>query len=193
LLSGSLSTPSAKQAFVPAVDGDLEIIATTTLSSTSSSISFTSGGVWSAYKHLRMIMYMKDNRGQYNDAASIYINNQTTSTEYRNQNMEFDMRNNSTWYGAGGDGSMFVSVPGATASYYFAAGVVDFYDINSTRDKQYWAMSAFAQGGTASGQNNFSSGFGVLEQGNAVTSIQITLGSASFVAGTQISLYGIRG
>jgi hypothetical protein len=175
------------------VNADYKIISTTTLTGTQASVSFSSNGAWTAYKHLRLVVHVKSNRGQYNDAASIWINNDQVSSEYRTQQMEFDMRNNNTWYGAGGDGTMIVSVPGSTSANYFGVGWIDFFDINGNTDKQIYAQSAFAQGGTASGQNNCSAGFGVRENSGAVTSFSVTLGASSFVAGTTMSLYGIRG
>lgn len=167
-------------------------IATTTLTSNQSEITFTSGGSWTAYKHLQIRMTGKTNRAAVNDGCAIYFNGDTTSTNYYTQNHEFDMRNNNTWYGAAGAGWTGFALPGNTYADYMGVGYCDIYDINSSHNKSGYIIGGFMQGGTASGQNNVTGGVSQWLNNNPITSITLSAPNL-FVAGTKVSLYGVKG
>lgn len=175
------------------VTTSFESIATTTLTSTQTDITFSSSGVWAGYKHLHMRFTGKTARTSGpNDGLAVYFNGDTTAANYYNQSWEFDMRNNNTWYGAAGNGGLSIGVPGNTIANYMGIGYFDIYDINSSHAKNGYSVGGFIQGGTASGQNN---GAGVMANWlntAAVTSVTVSA-SNGFLSGTRVSLYGIKG
>ena len=190
--NGDSAASSASNTVVIGSTTAFDSIATTTLSSNQTDITFTSGGAWTAYKHLQIRITGKTNRAAVNDGCAIYFNGDTTSSNYYTQNHEFDMRNNNTWYGAAGAGWTGFSLPGNTYASYMGVGYCDIYDINSSHNKNGYAISGFMQGGTASGQNNVTGGVSQWLNNSAITSI--TLSAANlFAAGTRVSLYGIKG
>lgn len=188
LLSGSLTTPSAKQAFIE--PNSFESIATYTLSSSQTSITFSS--IPQTYTHLQLrgIVRFAGNDGGF----GAYLNNDTTTSNYRSRQMA------GAGSSVGSGGAMqdsFVGWTIATSSMtsgVFTAMIFDFLDYSSsTKNKTMRIFSGHDNNG--SGQIRFSS---VLwKNTSAVSTIKLDStnqgSTSSFAQHTTFALYGIKG
>ena len=164
LLSGTLTTPSAKQAFEPA---SLFTIST----STGSASSFTLSSIPQTYRHLQLRMRLKNARtdapysGSASSGATSLFNGQTlgtgayvTSTSvYSYHIIDIFEYSNTNYY--------------TTACYY--GGYVDNGSGYSIKSNGHCHTSAW-------------------HNTSAVTSIAITSDNPNFDSGTHIALYGIK-
>ena len=163
-----------------------DLLETTTLTSSTSSVTFSGLGSYSGYKHLQIRAVARDNRSN------------TASLSY------FRFNGATTGYGLGhvlyGDGASVVSGQVGASSYIdtfstftgstattgsFGVAVLDILDFSDT--SKYTTTRLL--GGTNT-QINLKSG--LYMDTAAVTSIAFT-STTSFVSGSRFSLYGIKG
>jgi hypothetical protein len=167
-----------------------DLLETTTLTSTTSSVTFSGLGAYSDYKHLQIRMLARSNRGSADLDMRCRINGDTGS--------------NYTWHGIRGlTGSALGQNGTSNTSYHlgkfpgntgdgdvFGAFVSDILDFSSSNK----ATTIKTVGGVANNnfmQNSFYTG--LYNSTSAVTSIQFFGEADSFLAGSTFSLYGVRG
>ena len=191
LLSGSLTTPSAKGAFV---GSSYESIATVTVGSGgSSTITFSS--IPSTYTHLQIRALARTNR---NTSAGDYYAVQFNSDTGANYIIGHQLYANGTTAGSffnGASGNQFyierIPALNSTASV-FGGTVIDILDYrNTNKYKTTRALCGWDNNGT-NGEIHLASGAWMST--NAITSIAITSGTLNnFVQYSHFALYGIKG
>jgi hypothetical protein len=169
-----------------------ELISSTILSSSQSSISFSS--IVGTYKHLQLRYVARTDRGGAFD-ISLYRLNNDTGANYAFHQLYGDPYSSSV-VSANGSGATSMNLgftAGGTYTNEFSPGVIDILDYASTaKNKTIRALHGNISSGASSQRLYLSSGLWVSTA--AVTSIQITSNySANFVAGSRFSLYGIKG
>ncbi len=179
-LIGSFPTP---------VTSSFESIASQTLSSSTSTISFTS--IPSTYKTLQLRVLGRTDRGSNDDFVNIRFNS--------------DSGSNYTYHIMRGDGSSVLVAPGTSqasidapwiaassaSANIFGTFITDIHDYASTsKNKTTRTISGYDLNG--SGSLRFSSGLWLNTA--AITSITLIPGiGTNFVSGSVFSLYGIKG
>jgi len=173
-----------------AVSASYESIATVTTSASQSTLSFTS--IPSTFKHLQLRIHARSNRASNDTSVRIRFNSDTASN-YNNHRL---YGNGAT---ANADGVandtrvvlLTVNAAGApTASY--SPYVVDIVDYASTT--KFKTMRSIG----GKNNNDASDGYLFIQSGawrstSAITSIELTDVISTFVDGSVISLYGIKG
>jgi len=171
--------------------GDFELIASTILTSSESSITFGNLNQWSStYKHLQ-IRYLS--RESSTGANTFMRLNNDSGNNYSEHQLYGDGS------GIGSTATSSVNKPyiGSLASSsdptgVFAAGVVDLLDPFSTsKNKTVRTFSGNSPGATAS-RYIFLRSFAYYSTAS-LTSITVLAQSADFVTGSRFSLYGIKG
>jgi hypothetical protein len=186
---GILSAAGAGGA--PFIDSDYELISSTILGSSSSSISFSSLGTYSStYKHLQIRAVMR------NDVAATGVSGVWTR-------FNGDTAGNYAWHILYGTGSSVASTAGAGQGYAltgltaqnsmtassFSAVVIDYLDVFSTTKNK--TTRAFT--GNVANETRIDLHSGHWRSTASVTSIELSLGGSSFITGSRFSLYGIKG
>jgi len=172
--------------FIPV--GDYELIATSLLTGTQSSVVFDVSSLGSTYKHLQIRGGAKTDRADAGDDLSIRFN-ADTGTNYSNHILLGGLDSVPSAFGGGS--SAFIPVingaAGNSASTTTAGAVIDILDaFSSTKNT---TVRAFSGNGVIV---SFSSG----AYFNTASLTSITLGSryaTNLVATSRLSLYGIRG
>ena len=172
-----------------------ELISTTILGSTTSTVTFDTTGLGSTYRHLQMRAVTRTNRSNYEvDGLSIRFNGDSGN------NYSFHVLYNATtesYFNAGNQSIIWVpSTAGNTApSNVFGPAVIDFFDaFSTTKNKTIRTLCGLNAGGTGLVLNRIHLDSGTWYNTAAITSISITATeSTGFVAGNRFSLYGIRG
>ena len=184
LLSGSLSTPSAKGTFTAYTEAFNSIASATGGSST---ITFSS--IPSTYKHLQVRGLIKasaiDNgtpRVWFNGVTSALYTNHTVYSNHETIGIE--------------NGNDLESIYMALATQRtdtFAPFILDIYDYASTsKGKTVQYITGFTNNTTTGARVTF--GSGAFRSNDAITSITFTVQqAANFDSATQMSLYGIKG
>jgi hypothetical protein len=183
LLSGSLSTPSAKQAFVE--PGNFVSIASETLTGNQAYIEFSS--IPSTYKHLVLRMNVRNTVS--NEVMQYSFNGDTTNSNYRSSGT-FRGGGNATAYWAPDTRYIQRSTGPSEPAGFFGANVSTIIDYaRTTKTKIMLAETA----GALDGAGNYAMFATSSEWKNtaAIHTIRIQPISGSFVANTVISLYGI--
>lgn len=186
LLSGSLSTPSAKQAFVD--PASFESISTTTLASNQASITLSS--IPQTYKHLQIRCMIRSSRSG-EDYPLIAINGggiQSTRHSFTGQG-------STTGGGAGGLATAPDYGTMASATYgssYFSPLIIDILDYtNATTKYRTLKIHNGFMGGGGSGRIEFQGAY--FNTQNAISSITLTTYyGQNYVSGTTVALYGLK-
>ena len=190
--NGDSAASSASNTITANIPSDYEAIATYNADGTTGSVIFNSNGVWANYKHLQLRWVAKTTRSAPNDSIIVQLNGDTGSN-YLRQEVEWDHTNNQFYPLTGTSTGMVGGAPAATYANYFGTGYANIYDVNSTKNKPFYITGCFAQGGTASGQNNWTIDNGSYTGStSAITSIRVFCG-ANWAPNTKIALYGIKG
>lgn len=170
--------------------GAYDLLETTVLSTTSSSVTFSSLGSYaSTYKHLQIRATMRAN-GTTLTTFRIRLNGDTGSN-YASHRL---LGNGSTVTSSASTSSvaMFLGnrLPGDSTANSFTASVIDILDFgSSSKNTTIRNLSGFSDG--VNGHNIvLSSGF--WNNTAAVTSIEVSSASDSFVSGSRFSLYGVK-
>lgn len=193
LLSGTLTTPSAKQAFEPA---SLFTIST----STGSASSFTLSSIPQTYRHLQLRMRLKNAR---TDApySGVYVRlNADSGANYSYSGIDWDSRAGAPFGSASsGATSLFNGQTLGTGAYVTSTSVYSYHiiDIFEYSNTNYYTTACYYGGYVDNG-----SGYSIKSNGHchtsawhntaAVTSIAITTDNPNFDSGTHIALYGIK-
>ncbi len=185
-LSGSLTTPGAKQAFVDD-SNSFESIQTITLGSTAGSVDFYS--IPQTYKHLQLRIL---SAGDANTNVRLRFNNDS-GTNYSHHGLQAGTGYGSsvyTNYNTSQTSIMLFDQQGGGATY-FNATICDINEYSSTVKNKMTA----AQSGIQPNSNNFFLYFqsGLWRSTSAVTQITLYPFTNSFRAGSTFALYGIQG
>ena len=187
-ISGHLTPPWSPE-------GAYDSLASTTLSSTTSTITFS--GIPSGYKHLQLRWIAQTNRGTYGfddlwvrfngDSSALY----STHILYGNGASAATGADSSATY------TNIINSAGTTTSgSWWGTAILDVLDYgSSSKFKTMRALNGIDLNGNAigglNGRVNLASGS--YQSLNPVTSITITSGaSASFLSNTSFALYGIK-
>ena len=168
--------------------GDFELISTTILPSTQSSVVFDVSSYASTYKHLQIRMVARTDRsGSSNDSALLRINGDTGS----NYRSHFMYGNGTSVFSADSatTGILAFRLPGATSTASsFGAIVLDILDpYSTTKNKTVRYL-----GGSTSLAEIFI-GSGARFNTETTNTISLTGGVGSFISGSRFSIYGIKG
>ena len=183
LLSGSLSTPSAKQAFVEP-DG-AELLATQSVAGVST-ITFSNLNTYSAYDHLEIHAALSTTSGVYNrmrfnnDSSSMYNAKGTIATSGGASNNDYPS-------GALNEAPLPRNADQATSANSFTCFIAYFN--STTQNKGYLSYG----GGfhyIATNEPYVENMSGSWGRTDAITSITIFMNSGTWLTGSKISLYG---
>ena len=188
LLSGSLSTPSAKQVYEPVV---FESISSQTLLSDTTTITFSS--IPQTYSFLQLRILSRSTRTATTANLNIQINSDTGSV-YSFHELSSDGATASTSAAAAGgvtSANIGRSTGTTSTASCFAMSIIDIHDYaSSTKNKTIRNFYGYDANG--SGMVGLRS---VLYDGTtAVSAFSLTSASASnFLTGSVFALYGIKG
>jgi hypothetical protein len=170
-----------------------ESIATVTLGSSQSTISFSS--IPSTYKHLQIRFIARCSRSDYTAAAVYARFNSDSGSNYSGHYLGGNGSNAFAYGGANYNFAPAGLAAGTNVSAnIFSGGVIDLLDYqNTNKYKTVRSVAGFNYNTTGSGDEiNLQSGS--WRNTAAVTSIDFTLEtSANFLANSQFALYGIKG
>jgi len=168
---------------------DYELISTTVLGSTTSSVTFSGLGTSAAaYKHLQLRITSRDNRSLANDNFyNLTFNSDTTYTNYRSHELSGNGSSVSSAndYGAGMYAIVGGSVANSGTANAFGASIVDILDWQGTKNKTIRALNGIP-------------GYIIMYSSlwmstAAITTMTLTPNaSASFISGSRFSLYGLK-
>jgi hypothetical protein len=189
LTTGSITLPSARGAFT---DGQFESIATTTLSSSNTVITFSN--IPQTYYALRLSGITRyDNNGI--SQLAVFQFNGDTGSNYNYWVMRGEGHTGSvTGGGAVNQTSIpYPHGPGSTASSNnFSAFILDIVDYTLTsKYKSTKMLNGFATNGGSEEQLHMTTG--LWKSTSAITSISFSCSSQNMVANTTIALYGLKG
>lgn len=169
-----------------------ELISSTTLNATTTTVSFAS--IPSGYKHLQVRVTSRSTSASTNASYRLSFNSDTTSGNYTSHLLYADGSTVGSTQVAGAAGMVFTStMPGANATTNaFGAAIFDILDFASTtKNKTVRAFTGWYQA--------VSSPFGYVQLDSglwmstaAITSISFNTNN-DYVSGSRFSLYGIRG
>jgi hypothetical protein len=175
------------EAFVP---GSFELITTTVLNSAQSSIVFDVSPYNSTYKHLQIRYTARSSRSATADNLGVRFNGITTNS-YSHHRLTGD-GSNAVPYTATSTNTMLgdgTTAANATANA-FSAGVIDILDpYSTTKNKVIKVFSGY----TVSGDSFVEIVGGAFYSTDPLESVEIVALSANLVAGTRMSIYGIKG
>ena len=166
-------------------------IATTTLATTATTVTFSS--IPSTYTHLQLRILARSNRGAGSGAQLTYQFNSDTGTNYDDHYLSGDGATAT----AGNDGTSQTYIWGtlipvaSTTANAFGVSVVDILDYaNTNKNKTTRGLGGFDSNG--GGWIYLNSG--LWRSTTAINSISIICSaSASFIANSSFALYGIKG
>lgn len=184
---GFFATAGATQA------GSFDLLETQVLGSTSASVTFSSLGSYSNYKHLQIRVVARSTQSQEYAGISMTFNGDTAS--------------NYSWHTLKGDSSSVTAaglanetavrsyqfeLPGASITADVFGGliydVLDAFDTSKNKTVRWLG----GRGPVNTGDRQMVLGSGSWRNTNAITSILLTP-TGSFVAGSRFSLYGVKG
>jgi len=173
-ISGHLFAPS----------GAYDSIATTTLGTAASSVTFSS--IPSTYTHLQ-VRALTSNARYATSSAALYLNSDTTAANYRNHYL-FGSGSSAA---AGTDGnSAGNGVMGNAMSTGPAVWVIDLLDYaNTNKNKTIRLLNGY----DANGSGYVWYGSNLWMNTAAVNTFTITAGVGSFAQYSQFALYGVKG
>ena len=173
----------------PRVTNSYQSIATTTLSSAASSITFTS--IPSTYTHLQVRYMARGTLADVNIDIYCWINGDTTQSKYSRHYL----RGNGASATASGSAASTTAIAGtataanSTASM-FGVGVIDILDYTNT-NKYKTTRSLSGEDQNGSGNLWFFSN--LFMDSSTVSSLTIAPQSANFATYSSFALYGIKG
>jgi hypothetical protein len=197
LLSGSLSTPSAKQAFV--LPEDFEVISSYTVSG-SSTTTITFSSIPQTYKNLFISAITRGSDNSPSGAPNVRMNGYSGASDYMSYYLVTQDQNNQAAVAHGGNASyMFfpvhqVSSGSMVQSDYFSPSRIYIPDYTNTSTfKNIFSQTGFwnTSGSGTESQTRFN--VSTMKKTDAVTEISFSVGSPIyFVAKSRITLYGIK-
>jgi hypothetical protein len=189
---GDSAYSAASNSVTPVQPTAFESIATVTLSSAASDITFTS--IPGTYRHLQIRGIARDeNTGSLTNQPLAIEFNSDTGANYTIHNL---LGNGSTASADGNTGQNYSLIQRATVSSgssntnIYGVSITDIHDYAST--SKYKTMRAFG-GGDMNGSGLVALSSGLWLSTSAITSIKIYRLGYNLSSGTQFALYGIKG
>lgn len=170
--------------------GDYESIATTTLTTTASSITFSS--IPSTYTHLQVRMIQRDNQVGFADGAKLQFNSDT-GANYSYHILRGDGSTAQAYNGASQTNILLTfDLAGALASAnVFGAAVIDILDYANTN--KYKTVRSLS-GRDNNGDGGVALDSGLWQSSSAITSLTIFPQNGTLLSQySQYALYGIKG
>ena len=170
--------------------GAFDLLETTTLTSSASSVTFSGLDAYSDYKHLQIRHISRLDTAFSGGTVFFNLNGDTGSNYARHFILGSGSSVTVTAQSSVVYGDAANSVGGAEATSIFGGAVLDILDFSSTSKN----TTTRALGGVA-GSSYYSIKLvsSLWNNTSAVTSINLnTLGSGNFVAGSRFSLYGVK-
>lgn len=170
--------------------GAFDLLETTVLGSSASSVTFSSLSSYSAYKHLQIRYSARSDRPAGFDSLVVTLNGDTGA----NYSYHFLEGNASSVVSGASTGNNFMILGYAggnnTTANVYGAGTLDIFDFNNSSKKPTLrSLTGIAASITRiaffSGLRNATAA--------AVTSINLSHFGSNFVSGSRFSLYGIKG
>jgi hypothetical protein len=172
----------------PAAAGAYELISTTTLSSTATSITLSS--IPSTYKHLQIRMVAQSTRPSVQDDNYMEFNGNTTSTNYYSHRLAAD---GSSVYSATNANLLNLGpIAGNSNANIFGVKIIDILDYANT-SKNTTVRAVSGNPNTTGGAERIGLYSGVFNNTAAITSILFYNSNNPFASKTRVSLYGIKG
>jgi hypothetical protein len=168
--------------------GAFDLLETTTLTSSASSVTFSGLGAYSDYKHLQIRSVARDSGVTTNVWTKLVFNNDTSANYTAHllygdgSAVTSDGYTGFTWAGA-------AMHPGASNTNAWGGAVIDILDFSSSnKNKTVRGLSGWE--GSAIDRIMLASGLWLST--SAITQIAIVSGHTSFLAGSRFSLYGVK-
>jgi hypothetical protein len=181
-------TAGTFSAGVAAATNSYESIATVTLGSSTSSISFSS--IPATFKHLQVRGILRSPTGTNVGGGKVTFNSDTTSGNYTFHRLIGDGSSASS-YGQSGIDFILRCALNSTTSGIFGASVVDILDYANTSK---YKTTRVLTGADTNDTNGIVGLFSQLWMNTAaITTITITPSEANFSQYSQLALYGIKG
>ncbi len=175
--------------------GSYDLLETTLISSNTASVTFSSLGSYSAYKHLQIRYTARVDVTTTASSATLFarVNNNSSAGAYDYHKLAGDGSSVASSY-SNEDLLRAFQIPadGQTTTNQFGAGVIDILDFNVTTKRKtirWFGGSLIEYGGTT--VQNVQLFSGMLASTSAITSFQLFVND-NFVAGSRFSLYGIK-
>ena len=169
--------------------GAFDLLETTTLASSASSVTFTGLDAYSDYKHLQIRAIGRSDKASDSDYIKVFFNADSAANYSAHRLAGTGSSVISSGYGSTSfpDGSYFPAA--SNTSNIFGVSVIDFLDFSSSNKN----TTLRASNGFAGSAGNYvalhSSGW---FNSSAVTSLSLNLNSSNFIAGSRFSLYGVK-
>lgn len=171
--------------------GSYYSLAVTTLGATTSSISFD--GIPSGYRHLQLRYIARDSTGTI-DANSVLLRfNGDSGSNYTRHYFYGDGNSMASGYVLQSYNDAGLLAGGGLAANCFGIGIVDILDYsNVNKNTTVRSYSGMESNYGAGNKNYVMSNSGAWLNTSAVSSITVTTNGTSFVANSQVALYGVR-
>ena len=181
MLSGTLTTPSAKGAFVSIAPASFESIATVTVGS-GGSASITFSSIPATYTHLQI---RSANRG--GSSGNVRFNGDT-GNNYTRHYLE---GNGTSGVSGSGTSQPYIDIFGnTTTASIVAINIIDIFDYaNTNKYKTVRNLSGIDENG--SGYVGIQGGLWM--SNSAISSITLTSAGGNFAQYSSVALYGIKG
>ncbi len=173
--------------FSPIPPSAFDLLETTTLSTSASSVTFSGLGAYSDYKHLQIRMIGRSDASVSQASGFLDFNGDTVSTNYKSHFLE---GRGNTVLSAATAPIYFVAVNGASETAGdFSVAVTEILDFSNVYKN---TTTRTLSGKASSLANRIDLMSGLWMNTNAVTSIRAYLSSGNWIAGSRFSLIGIR-
>jgi hypothetical protein len=180
---------SAAAGGAPAGASDYELIATEILTTSQSSVTFSSLGTYSAdYKHLQVRATVRRDFAETFGGIHLRFNGDTSSSYVSHRLRGNGSAVQATYYPANTYMELNQVLGSTSPTGSFSAFVTDILDFSSTTKKT--TVRTF-QGSLVSDQVALLSG--LYDNTAAITQISFGVESGNYIAGCRFSLYGLRG
>lgn len=168
--------------------GSFDLLETTLISTNTASVTFSSLGSYSAYKHLQIRYTVRASADTW---VELWLRmNNSSSGEYARHQLRGTGSQVNSEASSASDTKIMIGQAAQTATtqaYY--AGVIDILDFGSSNKN---TTTRGLTGYTANGYDDVRLNSGLWNNTAAVTSLTILPASANLASGSRFSLYGIK-
>lgn len=174
----------------PAAAGAYDLLESTVLTSSASSVTFTGLGSYSDYKHLQLRFIARSDRALATTGNALNFNSDT-GTNYANHFLTGNGSSVASDDGGGASRSSIAlpNIASATeTANIFSPSIVDILDFSSTNKN----TTIRGLGGSAASSNLIRLFSGLYISTSAITSFTLTPYLSNYVAGSRFSLYGVK-
>lgn len=187
ILLGILNSQATAAAGGPSYD----LLSTTILTSTASSVTFSS--IDSSYKHLQLRVSARDTYASLSVNAGLMLTfNSDSGSNYAGHKLQ---GNGSSLSASAETSYTFIRIhdcvpTGGNNSNVFGAAVIDILDYVNTNK---YKTARYNSGGFSANEKSMVAGSGLWQSTSAITSITVADDNDTFAIGSRFSLYGIKG